>query len=196
MLKIGLTGGIGSGKSFVGNVFIALGVPLYHADKEARRLMETKEIAKRIVEILGPDAYNNGQLNREYVASVVFNDKILLDKLNSIVHPAVQKDFFMWAENISTKSSYVLEEAALLFESGSADKMNYNIFVHASEKTRVQRIMNRDRLSEKEIYKRFDNQMDPDEKQASSDFVIYNEDEQPVLKQIVDLHHHITKLKE
>lgn len=197
MLRIGLTGGIGSGKSYVAKVYAALGVPVYDADKEAKRLMESnRDLIKSVIALLGSDAYVNGKLNRAYVASVVFKDRALLERLNAIVHPAVRNDFFKWSGNISTRSSYVLEEAALLFESGSATNMNYNIFVDANEDTRVQRIMKRDQLSSKEVYQRMNSQMNPDEKKALSDFILVNDEGSPLLKQIVDLHNQIKNLKE
>lgn len=194
MLKIGLTGGIGSGKTLVSSVFSELGVPVYAADQAARRLMENEQaVMQAVQDLLGEQAYSEGRLNRDFVAGKVFNDGELLDRLNRIVHPAVRKDFDLWTRGHTTHP-YVLEEAAILFESGGAAMMDYTIFVKAEEATRITRVMERDQVSEKQVRQRMEQQMDDREKEKLADFVIYNENDSMILPQIVDLHNKFLKL--
>lgn len=195
MLKIGLTGGIGSGKSTVSTVFNALGVPVYEADSNARRLMESdKDIIKLLPEIFSKDVFLNGKLNKKLLATIVFNDKNSLKKLNSIVHPVVQEDFSKWSQQYLLYP-YVIEEAALLFESGSSEKMDYIIFVKSKLQTRMQRVIERDNLSRAEVELRINNQLDDRIKEKKADFIINNEIDSMILPQIVDLHERILKIK-
>jgi len=195
MVKIGLTGGIGSGKSTVSTVFNALGVPVYEADSNARRLMESdKDIIKLLPEIFSKDVFLNGKLNKKLLATIVFNDKNSLKKLNSIVHPVVQEDFSKWSQQYLLYP-YVIEEAALLFESGSSEKMDYIIFVKSKLQTRMQRVIERDNLSRAEVELRINNQLDDRIKEKKADFIINNEIDSMILPQIVDLHERILKIK-
>jgi len=195
MLKIGLTGGIGSGKTLVASVFRELGAPVYQADKEARRLMETDEAVKRgVKDLFGETAYEDGALNREYLAGKVFSDNNLLEALNSIVHPAVRKDFDKWTRQHAT-IAYVVEEAAILFETGGNAMMDFTVVVKAEASTRIKRVMQRDRVTEAEVRQRMDRQMNDQEKELLADFVIYNEIDSMILPQIVDLHNTFLKLK-
>lgn len=195
MLKIGLTGGIGSGKSVVGTIFAALGVPVYEADKEARRLMERdQDMIREIKGLFGLSAYDNGKLNREYIGRIVFADKKILNLLNAIVHPAVQKDFKNWTHQFDT-APYVVEEAAILFESGSAKQMDYIIFVKADLQTRINRVVQRDKVSAEDVLARMESQLDESEKERQSDFIILNENGSMILPQIVDLHNKIVNFK-
>lgn len=194
MLRVGLTGGIGSGKSFVGEVFMSLGVPVYEADVEAKRLMvEDDELVSGIKKLIGNEAYSSGKINRKYIASKVFNNKGLLAGLNEIVHPAVGRDFENWAMG-QTGSRYVIEEAAILFESGASERMDYSIVVHADEEVRLRRVMERDGVSEAEVRARMANQLSGDELIKMADFIIYNENDRLILPQIVDLHSKILKV--
>lgn len=194
MLKIGLTGGIGSGKSFVGKVFRSLGIPVYEADVEAKRLMvEDAEVVSGITSLIGSEAYYSGKINREYIASRVFKDKALLADLNEIVHPALGHDFERWVER-QTGSKYVIEEAAILFESGASDRMDYSIVVQADEDTRLKRVMERDGVLEEAVRARMANQLSGDELIKMADFIIYNENDRLILPQIVDLHSKILKV--
>jgi dephospho-CoA kinase len=188
MLKIGLTGGIGSGKTLVSSVFRELGVPVYEADKEARRLMESDaDVIRGVKGLFGEAAYADGKLSREHLAGEVFGDNDLLGQLNRIVHPAVRKDFDRWTRQYSTHA-YVLEEAAILFESGSATAMDYTVFVKAETSTRITRVMERDQVTEAEVRLRMERQMNDREKELLADFVIYNDNDSMILPQIVDLH--------
>lgn len=194
MLKIGLTGGIGSGKTVVSNVFRALGVPVYIADYEAKRLMQSDPVIIRSVrKLLGERSYQDGVLNREYIGEYVFKDSEKLAQLNAIVHPAVHADFEQWTKSFEGEP-YVIEEAAVLFESGGAERMDYTIFVRAALETRVERVVKRDQATEDRVMDRIRNQMDDDSKEKLADFVIINEIDSMILPQIVDLHHTFLKI--
>ena len=143
-IKLGLTGGIGSGKTLVCQIFEKLGVPVYYADTEARNLMCTDpELKAGITEMFGKEAFGKEGLNREYIAGIVFGDRNKLDRLNRMVHPLVRKDFNRWAE-LQDKVPYVIEEAAILFESGAHTAMDYTVLVHAPEELRIRRVVERD----------------------------------------------------
>lgn len=188
MLKIGLTGGIGSGKSTVARVFAGLGVPVYRADNEAKSLMVNDPVLReKIIYLLGKDAYKNGDLNNGFIAFRVFNDNILLEKLNKIVHPAVREDFENWSE-AKKENSYIIEEAAILFETGSYTNFDYNILVFARDELRIKRIMHRDGADREDILKRIARQMDQDSKVKLSDFIIYNNEKDLILPQVLNLH--------
>jgi dephospho-CoA kinase len=194
MLKIGLTGGIGSGKTYISGVFRELGIPVYHADAEAKRIMENDPAVRRLIKsLLGPDSYINGKLNREYIGQVVFSDKKKLEALNSIVHPAVQQDFNNWSQDHS-EQPYIIKEAAILFEAGGAEEMDHTIFVKAKIETRIARVVERDQVSELMVMDRIDKQMDDHEKEKLADFVINNEIGSMILPQIVDLHNKFLKI--
>ena len=195
MLKIGLTGGIGSGKTLTSTIFRELGVPVYVADAEARRLMETNQtVMNDVMQLFGPEAYSNGKLNSSNLAEIVFRDPDLLEKLNRIVHPAVRKDFETWSEQ-HTEKAYVVEEAAILFESGGNAFMDYTIFMKADREQRILRVMNRDNVSREQVEHRIARQMPDVEKEKLSDFIIYNDNDSMILPQIVDLHHRFSITK-
>jgi dephospho-CoA kinase len=194
MLKIGLTGGIGSGKSVVCDVFRTLGVPVYVADNEAKRLMQSDPVIVRsIKDLLGERSFQDGVLNREYIGEYVFKDSEKLAQLNAIVHPAVHDDFERWIRTLEGEP-YVIEEAALLFESGGAARMNHTIFVRAALETRVKRVVSRDKVTEERVMDRIRNQMDDEKKEKLADFVIINEIDSMILPQIIDLHHKFLKI--
>ena len=170
---IGLTGGIGSGKSTVAFMFEKLGVPIYSSDVEANILMEnSKEIQNSLIQLLGRKAYLHGRLNRAFIASKVFNDINLLSKLNAIVHPAVKTHFESWLSK--QKSVYVIKEVAILFEMNSQNNFDYIISVVAPLKDRVQRVVQRDGKSESDVYSIIRNQLPDADKIKFSDFIIHN----------------------
>lgn len=187
-LKIGITGGIGAGKTFVAQVFKTLGIPYYNADVEAKILMNTNlEIRERLIDAFGQKTYDKeGRLNREYLASIVFNDTNRLHTLNSIVHPIVIKKGKDWGD--SQLGKYSLKEAALLFESGSYKDLDYTILVTAPEELRIQRVMTRDNLSRDEVLKRIAKQMSEKDKLNLANFVIINDEKQSLLSQIWKIH--------
>lgn len=173
MIVVGLTGGIGSGKTTVASFFIELGVPVYNSDKEAKKLMtSSKKVKKAIIELLGKQAYKNKKLNKKYISKRIFNDDSLLIKMNGIVHPAVQKDFLAWARK--QKAPYVIQETALIFENTKQDFYDFIILVTAPMKLRLARVMVRDSASKKEVLDRLKNQLDDDDKIPFSDYVIEN----------------------
>lgn len=193
MFKVGITGGIGSGKSMVCQVFQALGIPVFDADKAAKFLMnKDASLVASIKEILGNDAYKNEQLNRSFIASKVFSNPSLLQALNKLVHPAVFEHSKQWLE--AQTAQYVIKEAALFFESNSFKEMDFIIGVFAPENLRIQRAMQRDGLSEAAILERMNNQMDEKEKMKRCDQVIVNENETSVLSQVLSVHKELIKI--
>ncbi|CAM4245365.1 dephospho-CoA kinase [Zobellia nedashkovskayae] len=188
MITVGLTGGIGSGKTTVAKMFEELGVPVYNSDERAKDLMQkSPELITAIKELLGNEAYKDGKLDRAYVSKKVFNNKELLNTLNGIVHPAVRKDFISWAEDQS--SNYVIQEAAIIFEIGSQDFYDCIILVTAPKKTRINRIMQRDASNTVEgIEARMRNQLSDNKKIESSDYIIQNENLEQTKVQVLDVH--------
>lgn len=187
MIKVGLTGGIGSGKSVVAKVFETLGIPVYYADDAAKKLMNTNEgLKKEIIKNFGEDSYTNGELNRKYIASIVFNDKEKLDLLNSLTHPATIRDAEEWITRQS--SLYIIKEAALLFESGANKNLDFVIGVDAPLPLRINRVINRDGITEEEIMKRIARQMNETEKLKLCDFIVTNNEKDLVIPQIIELH--------
>lgn len=187
---IGLTGGIGSGKSTVAKMFEKLGVPIYISDEKARFLMENSDvIKKRIVKLFGVNAYHDNSLNRSFIASKVFNNSILLSKLNAIVHPEVKIDFESWLSK--QKSVYVIKEVAILFETNSQSNFDYIISVVAPLKDRVKRIIKRGRQSESDILSIIKNQLPDSDKIKLSDFVIFNDLISNTETEILNLHNKI-----
>lgn len=186
--QVGITGGIGSGKSTVAKIFSALGVPVYDADSNAKSLMNTDEVLRQqIKQEFGDAAYSNNQLDRKYLAQQVFGDTERLKKLNSFVHPRVALHYKQWVESNSQKP-YVLKEAALLFESGSATQLNTIIVVTAPEALRISRVMQRDGRTEGEVKKIIDQQW-PQEKLAErANHIIKNDEHELVLPQVLRLH--------
>ncbi len=173
MKIIGLTGGIGSGKSTIAKWFSENGIPVYDSDREAKKLMnEHPEVIQKLTDLLGEDTYQNGVYNNRFVASQVFQDKELLKKLNQIVHPAVFHHFQNWIEN--QNSEFVVKEAAILFESGSYKDCDAIISVVADEEIRIQRVVKRDGLEPEQIRQRMKNQWTDEQRMEVSDYLIYN----------------------
>lgn len=192
MKLVGLTGGMGSGKSTVARMFMDLGIPVYNSDEEAKRLMnENNELKSDIISLLGEEAYIEGKLNRAYIAERVFKSRDLLNELNGIVHPAVRKDFRAWAGRQS--SPYVLQEAAILFENGSSGNFDRMILVTAPRKIRTRRIKERDGLSEKAIAERMKHQWPEKKKKALADFVIENTDLVETRNRVRKVHEELLK---
>lgn len=175
MKIVGLTGGIGSGKTTVAQMFQDLGVPVYNSDQRAKRIMRSSKVARRqIIELLGTQSYSNDQLNRAYIADRVFNDAQLLQQLNGIVHPLVRKSFLAWSRR--QEHPFVIQETAILFENGKQDFYDYIILVTAPKEVRIARIMERDGIPSKKVKERMGNQWPDSKKAPLSDFIISNVD--------------------
>jgi dephospho-CoA kinase len=188
MLKVGLTGNIGSGKTLVAGIFSTLGVPVFHADIEAREQFEAENIRIKIREVFGPGVFSStGEVLRPALAEIVFNDPDLLGKLNSIIHPGVIKDYQQWLLKHSG-ASYTLYEAAILFESGHYREMDVIICVTAPEQLRIRRVMERDHITQQEVMKRMANQWEEERKIVLSDFVIKNDESEMLIKQVMEIH--------
>jgi dephospho-CoA kinase len=187
MKKIGLTGGIGSGKTTVAEVFRRLGVPVFLSDDVARRLQEDDpKVKKGIQELFGDEIYADGKLDREKVAGIVFKDKKKLEQLNAIVHPAVAEAFQQFCEK-HREEKYVLKEAAILFETGGNKQLDGMIVVTAPEALRTSRVMQRDGVSQEEVTRRMKNQWPEEEKVKQADFVIVNDEKELVIPQVVEV---------
>ena len=196
MLRIGLTGGIGSGKTLVSSIFEKLGVAVYYADSAARRLMNSEaELKNGILSMFGELAYGNDGLNRAYLAEAVFGDGEKLAGLNRLVHPAVRKDFIRWTE-LQGGSPYVLEEAAILFESGASKGMDLTVLVHAPEEIRIERVMKRDGVSREAVLKRMAHQFSEEELKKLADHILVNDGNEMILPQVIELHNKILKSRE
>jgi len=193
MIRVGLTGGIGSGKSLVCSILDRLGIPVYKADAEARRLMNDEPLLRtKIVESFGDQAYENEGLNREFLATQVFGDAKKLELMNSLVHPAVREDFLKWADQ-HREYPYVVEEAAILFESGAFREMDQTVLVTAPEELRIKRVMERDGSEREAVLKRMGHQRKEEELLKLADHVIVNDGEQMLLPQVIDLHNKLLK---
>lgn len=187
MMLVGLTGGIGSGKSTVAQMFRELGVPVYDSDKEAKWLMaNSPELKKAIIGLLGDKAYTGKTLNRRYIAELVFKDVGLLQKLNKIVHPAVRQHFLKWANQQS--APYVIQETALIFENGAQDNYSATILVTAPLEMRLQRVMERDGVAKQVVLDRMKNQMDDNQKIDLAQFCIENIDLEATKEKVRGLH--------
>lgn len=175
MKIVGLTGGIGSGKTTVANFFKELGVPIYIADAEAKKLITTNvKLQQKIKSLLGIEAYQNGVLNRKYIAEQVFKNPEKLHALNNIVHPAVAEDFKKWTN--SQNAVFVIKESALLFETGDYKNCDVVILVKASLDERIRRVMKRDAISKEGVMERVSNQWSDEKKEILSDYIIENTD--------------------
>jgi dephospho-CoA kinase len=187
MLKVGLTGGIGSGKTTIAKIFELLNVPVYYADEASKRLYHTdQDLIHNIKKHFGEDVYTNEQLNRSKLAAIVFNDPNKLELLNALVHPPTIRDAEEWMKNQT--APYIIKEAALLFESGSAKGLDYIIGVKAPSHFRIKRVMERDGLSREDVISRADRQIDEEIKMRLCDFIIVNNEQELLIPQVLELH--------
>ncbi|NEU08072.1 dephospho-CoA kinase [Flavihumibacter sp. R14] len=188
-LKIGITGGIGSGKTTVCKVFELLGVPVFYADAAAKEVMHTdEELMRGIIGAFGALSFSNdGILNRKYLADIVFSDDKALEMLNALVHPAVFRSFDKWLLK-HKQYPYVLKEAALLFESGSYKMCTHSILVKAPERLKIGRVMERDNITEAEVRARMVRQYSDEEKEALADYSILNDERLLLIPQVLKLH--------
>lgn len=183
---IGLTGGIGAGKTIVAKVFSILGIPIYFADKEAKNLYFHDEIRSKVINLLGPEAYTDQNLNKTYISNLIFNNPEILQSLNHIIHPAVREHFNAWAQLQS--SPYVIQESAIIFETGISDRFDYTILVTAPQITRINRVMSRDGISQQQVLARINNQMPESENINKADFIIDNDNSTDLFPQVIDIH--------
>lgn len=191
MMKIGLTGNIGSGKTTVARLFEIMGVPVYNADQQGRLISQRLDIIKEITQIFGSAILDaDGLLDRKAVAAIVFNDASKLKQLNAIIHPQIRTDFIEWC-NARLSATYVIHESAILFESGLSTMFDKTIMVTAPDVLRLKRVMSRDGASEKDILNRMANQWTDSRKTLLSDFVIVNDGKSSLIEQVFAIHRNI-----
>jgi dephospho-CoA kinase len=192
MKVIGLTGGIGSGKTTVSNMFKDLGVPVYIADIEAKNLMNSSAVIKRkLIDLFGDMAYQNNELNRAYISSKIFNDKVYLEKMNAIIHPKVAEHFKHWLQKQT--SLYVIKEAAIIFEHNTQSQYDAIITVIADKDDRINRILKRDNTTKDKILSIMKHQLSDEEKVKMSNFVILNDNLEHTKEQVLKTHNSILK---
>lgn len=190
IFRLGITGGIGSGKSTVCRVFNVLGVPVFSADEEARFIMETDPgMKKDLEELAGHDLYAGGQLDRKKLASLIFNDRRLLDRVNALVHPRVFSRYLEWCEK--QPADYVIFETAILFESGAEKYVDKTLAVAAPLEERIERVMGRNQMSRDQVMERVKNQMSEEEILKRSDYIIDNSEDIMIIPQVMDIHNRI-----
>ncbi|WP_339894356.1 dephospho-CoA kinase [uncultured Algibacter sp.] len=193
MIIVGLTGGIGSGKTTVAKQFSEMGIPVYIADEEAKGLMRRSKIIKRkLIKLFGDEAYIDDELNKPFLANIIFNDKRYLQKMNAIVHPKVARHFQKWV--IKQDTPYVIKEVAILFENGGHKACDFVITVTAPIETRIKRLLKRDNTSKEKIEAIMKNQWTDKEKVKHSHFVIENIELENTKKQVVKIHKEILKM--
>jgi len=194
-IQVGVTGGIGVGKTTVGQIFETLGAPIYKSDDRAKILMNSNDQLKsQIIEAFGYDAYNRDkQLNRSYLATVVFNNPKKLQVLNSLVHPAVLEDYRNWFSE-QNNVPYTIKEAAIMFETDSHKSMDCIIVVTCPINLRIDRIVKRDHMKRDEVLKRIENQMSDKQRLEKAQYRVKNDGKQSIIKQTIDLHHKFLNL--
>lgn len=194
MLKIGITGSIGAGKSTVAGIFKVLGIPVFDADATAKSILNSDpELREQIIAAFGSETYKNGLLDRKYLATLVFNNPDQLAKLNALVHPATIKAADTWAKQWEEQgSAYIVKEAALLFEAGTNIGLDFIIGVTAPEDLRITRVMARDHVTREEVLKRMQHQLDDTQKMERCDIVIDNNEKALLIPQVLTLHQQFT----
>jgi dephospho-CoA kinase len=186
MIKLGLTGGIGSGKSVVASLLEIAGIPVYIADTESKRLADASPvIRKALTGLFGEDIYRNGALDRKRLASLIFTDKENLNRVNAIIHPEVNRDFLQWATQQQAPVCAI--EAAILFESGFDKYVDLSVMVYAPLEVRIERAALRDKVPSEEITRRIQNQLPDEVKKERADYIIYNDNKHPLIPQIEKL---------
>ncbi|MCX6266991.1 MAG: dephospho-CoA kinase [Bacteroidetes bacterium] len=194
MFKIGLTGNIGSGKTVVSGVFSTLGIPVYHADEESKKFLDETAVKNEIVKYFGYGVLTNGyEINRRSLASIVFTDGQALKLLNSILHPRIKQDFRNWVL-IHSDKQYVIQEAAIIFESGFRAEYDYIIHVSCSKETAIDRVIKRDKIDGHSVLRRMQFQLDDAEKSRLSDFVIHNNGTEMVIPQVLSIHQQLLEI--
>lgn len=192
MIKIGITGGIGSGKSVVSTLLTVLGYPVYNADTESKKLTNSSPvIRKELIDLFGHEIYSNLGLNKKLLASRIFNDQDLLQRVNGIIHPEVKLDFEKWATRQDAPICSI--ESAILFESGFDRTVDFSLMVYAPKEVRIERSMRRDDSSREEIERRINSQMADEKKMELSDYIIYNDGKKAIIPQVQQFIKHILR---
>lgn len=192
MKIIGLTGGIGSGKSTVSRIFKVLNVPVFYADDEAKVLYESAHVIQAVTKLLGNSVLNaEGKIDRKRMAALIFEDTEKLVQIQQLIHPLVKQRFEEWTESFQKEALYCIREAAILIESGSYKDCDKIIVVTAPEEIRIQRVMKRDNISEQEVKRRMAHQMQESERLKYADFIINNDGSHPLIRQVVQIHHQL-----
>ena len=192
MLKIGITGGIGSGKSTVCTIFQILGIPVFNADIEARKLYDEPQVKEAIILAFGDNMYPQGVFDKKAMADLVFQSADKLKQLNELLHPLVQIQFDKWLQQ--QVSPYAIKEAALLIEAGSYQQLDALILVTCPMNKRIERVMKRDRVTEDEVRARINKQLSEEYKRALCQYEIINDDRQLLIPQVLQLHHQLMQL--
>lgn len=189
MYKVGITGGIGSGKTTVCKVFEVLGIPVFYADTVAKEIMVSDQLlVEGVISTFGKESYTpEGELNKKHLAGIVFNNEAELAKLNHLVHPAVFRAFEEWVKQIDQKVPYILKEAALLFESDSYKMCDTSILVTAPHDLKLARVIHRDEVSADQVKARMDKQMSDEEKAKMADYFIVNDEKNSIIEQVLML---------
>ena len=183
MKRIGITGGIGAGKSLVAEIIKAMGYPVYNSDERAKELTESNpKIKEGLIHLFGEEIYQNDTLNKFALAQAIFSDESLRKKVNALIHPIVREDFNLWA--LAQNNSLVFNESAILFETGSFKNFDAIILVYAPKELRIKRIMKRDNCSENEVLKRMNSQFSDEEKYQLTEFRVLNDEQTPLLVQV------------
>jgi len=196
MIKVGITGGIGSGKTYVADIFLHLGMPVYNSDEHTKRLYTTNlELKTLLIENFGSYIYrSNGDIDKDYLRKMVFSNSETRERINRIVHPFVMADFNRWCSN-QKEVSYIIKESALLFETGLFRRLDKTILVKSTNELRIKRLSERDGFSVDEIKKRMSVQMTDAEKEKIADFVIINDEKKLLLPQVLTIHKQLLNIK-
>lgn len=191
MIKVGLTGGIGAGKSTIGKVFKTLGIPVFDSDQFAKATLNQDEVRGQLIDWMGKHVYDAGIPNRVEMAKLLFNDDALREKVNGLIHPRVRTEFVTWVAR--QQSPYVIQEAAILFETGGYKHLDFNVLVIAPEELRLKRVLARDDVSEHQVKQRMARQWSDDRKRELADFEIVNDDQSMVLPQVIQIHEKLSQ---
>lgn len=193
MIKVGLTGGIGSGKTLVSEIFLHLGIPVFNADNEAKVILNNDQELKHQIENIFGEMYVNSEIDRKKLASIIFNDKDALKTISSLIHPKVRTQFHDWVKK-QVYAKYIVEEAAILFESNAYKELDITINVHADELIRINRVVKRDKTTTDNVRSRMKNQLSDSERIKLADYTIYNNGDRMLLPQILEVHQKILNM--
>ena len=186
MLKIGITGGIGSGKSLVSKILRSMNFPVFDSDEEAKRILrQNPTVRKQLIQLFGKAVYTKEELNRPILANIIFNDEVALMKINALIHPLVRHDFNEFAKN--QKSNLIFNEAAILFESNGHEQLNKTILISAPKDLRIKRVMERDNCSKQDVLIRMNKQWTDEQKRKLADFEIVNDEKSPLIEQVEEV---------